>query len=820
MIGNSSDMHMRKSLAVLAALAALLCSCSKDTDLKQNSAFGDDVMTSIKDTEIPCTGGGFTLVYTSGSTWKITNCPDWLEVSPTSGKAGATVINFSIGVNTDREDREANIVFQSGNGSNLKILNIYQKFPYLRISRDSLDFGWNSARTERPEVDVDTRTTTVRIESNVDWMFEEVPTRSADIDLNRFGISTMSGTGNQDVEFIPLDDNFSKNPYELKVRLFATYTDSDGQTAQIPLEAVDEYTVKLHQDNLLFLVNGSQDAEPVVIGELNNDENINLDIVSEVEWTVAECPDWIVLDRKSGIDTQTLNIRADGVNPTRETRSGVIRLGTVSGAYREINVSQKGYVLTSDVSRLDFPNEGDIVKKTINLNTSGGWEIKSVPEWMVVSPLEGEGPGEISVRVKDQNYDLADLSSEIKISSKLNDLYESVQVVQERFLFYLTYDSALESLPTSKIAPYSVTMHSSGAWELKDKPDWLDTSVYGAPKGDKSFEVTPNSGNPDTDSDRVGEVVFVSVAHRDRGETVETSLTVRQKKFSFKVDGSRMVSIPAYDPSFSLGSPSSTYYAVLDCSAGWYILQGEKAWLDADLPDPEKDEQEAVSDFKLRFTLQNNTGNRRSSTIYIQNTLNGERLSFKVTQEAFVFDDNEQTFNVPALNPGSRSVSFDLTKGVSWVIDKCDSWITPSVTKGTGSGSISFTLQDNVETTARSGQASIYCEYSGDTKRIYFEQEAYEFDSEAESISFSDTPASSEKRDIVCTGSWTARSSASWLSVSPGSGKGNGSITITAQNNTQETSRSATVTVTSSDNTSLKKVFTVTQEKHVTPPED
>ena len=807
---------MRKSLAVLAAMAAMLCSCSKDTNLKQNSAFGDDVMTTVKDTEISCTGGGFTLVYTSGSAWKITNCPDWLEVSPLSGKTGATVINFSAGVNTAREYREANLVFQSSNGSDSKMLNIYQKFPYLTISRDTLNFGWNSARTERPEVDVDTRTTTVRIESNVGWKFEEVPTRSADIDLSLFGISTMSGTGDQDVEFIPLSDNFSNAPYELKVRLFATYTDSNGQTAQIPLEAVDEYTVNLHQDNLLFLVNDSQDAASVEIGELNDDENINLDIVSEVEWSVAECPDWVRLDRTGGIDSLTLNIRADGVNPAREERSGVIRLSTESGAYREINVSQKGYVLNSNLSHLDFPNEGG-TGKVFRLTTSGGWEIKSVPEWMEVSPLEGEGSGEISVRVKDQNYDLADISSEIKISSKLNDLYENVQVVQDRFLFYLTYDSALESLPTSKLQPYSVTMHSSGSWELKDKPDWLDISTYGAGKGDVTFNVTPNSGNPDLEADRVGELVFVSIAHRDRGEPVEKSLTVRQKKFTFNVDGSLMASVPAYDPSFDSGQPSSKYYAVLDCSAGWYILQGgNKPWLV-----PETTEGEDADGFKLRFTFRNNTSkNSRGVTVYISNLLNNEWVTFRMNQEAFVFDDDDETFNVTALNPGTHSVSFDLTAGVSWVIDECDSWIKPSVTKGTGSGSVSFTPEINAETSARSGEARIYCEYSGDSKRIIFEQEAYEFDSEAVSISFSDTPASPVKEDIICTGSWTARSSASWLSVSPASGNGNGTITITAQNNTEERERSATVTVTSSDNTSLKKVFTVTQEKHVTPPTD
>ena len=72
--------------------------------------------------------------------------------------------------------------------------------------------------------------------------------------------------------------------------------------------------------------------------------NININIDSELEWNVAECPSWVVMSKEKGKDLVSVNFKADGPNPTREKREGIIRLSTSAGAYREISVSQLPYV--------------------------------------------------------------------------------------------------------------------------------------------------------------------------------------------------------------------------------------------------------------------------------------------------------------------------------------------------------------------------------------------------------------------------------------------------------------------------------------------
>ena len=809
MIGNGFDMK-RKVLMVFAACAALLCSCGKDSDLKQNAITGEEAMTSLEDTEIPCVGGGITLAFTSDVSWKIEGRPEWLNISPSSGKKGTTTIKISTGVNTYREDRVANLVFQASDGSYSKPFNISQTFPYLKVSADTLSFGWTSARTTRPEVDVNTQTTIIQISSNVKWMFEEVPTKSADVDLNKFAVSAISGEGDQNVEFIPISDNFSPAPYELKVRLFATTVGSNGETVQIPVEAADEYVIKLHQDNLRFLIDDYSGDASVEIGELNDADDLNLSIDSEVEWKVSECPDWVVVDKTSGTGEVTLNIRADGVNPLREIRSGILRLGTVSGAYRDIYVSQKGYKLDADVDRINILND-DTNEITFNLSTSGPWEIKSVPSWLEVSPLSGEESAKITVRAKGQNYDLADLSSDINISSKLNELVESVPITQERFLFDLTSDSELADLPTLNIKKYSVVMRSSGGWEIKDKPAWLDISRMSGDKGETSFTVGPNSGNPDTRTDREAELVFVSVTHRNLGISVEKSMKVKQRKYTFSVDGSSIANtvIPAYDESFGTNS-SKSYSVPVDCSVKWEITSCPE-WLK-----PSVTSGDGTPHVVVKFTPLNNTQkSSRSATVVFRSEMNDTR-EFSVRQDEFVFDNEDKSFDVPVMNSDTYSVTFDLTADVPWTIQPYDSWTNPSVKSGKGSGSIVFTPGINANLTGRTGTAVIYCALSGESKTITFAQQPYVFDSTSKTITFTDTPTSSVTESVICSGNWTAQASAAWLTVSASTTKGNGSITITAQNNTAETSRTATVTVTSSDNTTFKKVITVNQDKHET----
>src|SRR5207245_2292893 len=135
------------------------------------------------------------------------------------------------------------------------------------------------------------------------------------------------------------------------------------------------------------------------------------------------------------------------------------------------------------------------------------------------------------------------------------------------------------------------------------------------------------------------------------------------------------------------------------------------------------------------------------------------------------------------------------------------SWLH-TTSSGNGSGTVSFTVDANSSTSSRSGtitadsqtftvtQAGITCSYSL-------------FPSAASCSSSSTTSSFNVTSPSGC--SWTAVSSASWLTINSGStGSGSGNVTYALAANSSSSSRSSTVTV-------AGQVLTVTQNGHLFP---
>ena len=83
-------MKLRYIITSLLAALALLSSCSvvEDSQLKE-------VQVSQSYVAIPVAGGDVTITVTATQDWNITDVPEWLTVSPTSGAAGETNVTFS-----------------------------------------------------------------------------------------------------------------------------------------------------------------------------------------------------------------------------------------------------------------------------------------------------------------------------------------------------------------------------------------------------------------------------------------------------------------------------------------------------------------------------------------------------------------------------------------------------------------------------------------------------------------------------------------------------------------------------------------------------
>ena len=126
---------------------------------------------------------------------------------------------------------------------------------------------------------------------------------------------------------------------------------------------------------------------------------------------------------------------------------------------------------------------------------------------------------------------------------------------------------------------------------------------------------------------------------------------------------------------------------------------------------------------------------------------------------------------------GSKSVS--VTSNVPWTVSANQSWITVNPASGTSNGSFSVTCTSNTSTSSRSGTVTITG--GGITKTISVSQEGA---APSSTLSASRTylafPAIALLEDVNVSSntSWTATSSATWITVTPSSGTGNGMISI------------------------------------------
>lgn len=789
----------------ILVLGLLISSCAKD-DTIQNSISEGNTVTSLEDTEISCTGGSFSLAFTSNVSWTLKNCPKWLNVSKITGKKGTTVIEMSADINATRKDRVANLVFSATDGSFETPFNVSQTFPYLNVSRDSLSFDWNNARTDRGEIEVNTNTAKISISSNIHWMISPIgSTKAAGIDISEhFAISTEEGVNNSDVEFIPIKDNFSKEPYEFLLLLRPVMEDAKGNIVVIPAEAADSYTIKLHQKNLRFLINGSTDDASIEFSEINDNKDINYIIDCEIPWKVSHKPDWVILDKEQGGENVTVNFLADNANPDKKVRSGMIRLMTDAGAYRDIAVSQRAYIFDIDKNYFNIEND-DTTEKIVTLNTTGTWEVTNIPDWLNVEPTSGSDTTDIRISAKGQNLNFYDNSQLFTIMSTMNDLSESVSVKQDKFIFEVTPDDALKDLPTMNTKAYPVSIVSSGKWEIQGKPDWVNISKSSDDKGSYTIDIGPNCGNPDLNSDRTATLSLVSLNHREAGIPETRSITVKQRKYTFEVSESSFGVLVAYKP----GSKKAT----IKCSSDWEI-ESCPAWVT-----PDKTSGDGKNDVIITFDIKDNLiKSGRSQGVVIKSLYNNEIKTISIAQDAFVFDNEAKDFtSVPVMNTASYTVNFNLTDKAPWSIEKCDDWLNPDSKNGTGSSTVTFTPKPNPNLTPRTGKATIYSEANDESKTITFTQEEYVFDSDSENYSFTELSTTKETVSVICSGPWTISDAPDWITLSESKASTSANITLSPKKNTTRSARSAKLHVVSNlhkDYTSndFKKEISVSQD--------
>lgn len=823
--------HQILSVIICAFVTSVCISCKFDDSNLYPEQVGNGAALSVGDKQsLSPTGGSFTFTFTSPTDWALSDCPSWLTFSQTSGKSGSTTITVSAKLNDTRADRSVVVSFRSS--AYVVLMTVIQEHPYLKINNNDFDFDWDSSQ------DYSASGLPLTIESNVDWAFVSPAVSSGNPTLAHFGISENVGKGNMNINVLPYVMNTDKEDYDMTVRLAAVTYDDQGRMQEIPSKAIDDFNIRFFQKHIKFLINETIDPIRNSIPELG-DTSLVYHIDTEVSWKVQMSsdgqtwqdglPTWITSNRKNAAagaadlslswrNTNSVNTTSGGVNPYSENRLVHLRIISTDPTmvsenkivYRNIELVQRPYILTLDgrtgTSEVRLENDG-ATDKQINIQSSGTWKIENVPSWMTVSSTTGVGNQTVVFKAKERNFTTSDLtSSDFRLISLRNSMKCNVSAVQDRFKFDLEYPNVLKAIPTRSTKPYSVSLESSGGWEITGRPDWLDISQSSSEsQGRFDILVGANSANPDESTDRTANIVFTSLIHKEAGKTLTRTINVRQRKYSFDLTQSSLATIPAYSNKYDC-------HLFVVCSGDWKISSCPN-WL---VPDVKSGD--GLSDVNIAFTPSYNTNaSSRTGKIEVTDNYKGTVKSINVSQEGFVFDSDSKTFSdIDVINNKSFTVDFSLTADAPWkIVSGYGAWVVPDKVSGNGSSRITFTPQPNPNTSKRSTTVRIHSTINNAYKDIVFQQNEYVFDTQAESYSF--TELSSDRKSIAVTssGKWTVSRCPSWVKLSASSGPGNGTVYLTVDKNVDKSSRNGSFIIASDLNNNLSKTVNVSQDAYV-----
>ena len=197
----------------------------------------------------------------------------------------------------------------------------------------------------------------------------------------------------------------------------------------------------------------------------------------------------------------------------------------------------------------------------------------------------------------------------------------------------------------------------------------------------------------------------------------------------------------------------------------------------------------------VAFSVQANTGSTARST-----TITAAGLSFTINQDAPA--PPPCTY---ALSPGSVEIAaaggqgqFTLTTqpGCAWTAMASVPWLSVGTASGTGSATVTYNVQANTDTMSRTGNITA----GGQTHVVTQDAAAppppppctYSLDPTSGTV-----PAAGGQGQFQVTTqsgcTWTAATTASWITITNSAGTGTGNVTFTAQANPDTMPRSATI---------------------------
>jgi len=523
-LGKEMEGNMLFRIIVLGWAVLVGAACTNKDDYRQSSvqeATGQyPSLFSVDSFVFDPQGSLGEFSYIANNSWRVSQKPDWLSVTPDSGGEGRAVVKISAGMNNDWEDRSGKIVFAGADGQAHEI-DVRQDCPRLAISIDSKPDGLEEVFENNPgKSDPDgllripflwshsmgrTEPIALVVTSNLNWEIDlsDNVDFAISVDRQNWG-SSFRGNGDQVIYLNCLNNNYSKEDFNDSLTLTA-YTDDTFETS-LSKGAVASWTVDVTQSHLMFLLRvnegeWSYDNEELTFDELGflqgtDMANPSLDIQCELPWNVVSSS-FARLDSFSGGAAneqvhRSLRIvhpqNSDKINPSLEEQVDTLffRAQDQDGgsvAERFVVVKQRPYLFTLDTDSFDLENgvflEGDTRSfqldgqspkvYTLRLHTTGAWRLddldESSAEWLDIDPSTRSGRvvrdaenawREIRFWVRKQNLRMEDIVAHLQLRPDYDWATTPGQIHADVPVTQARFDFSVELMDTDDLSATQV----------------------------------------------------------------------------------------------------------------------------------------------------------------------------------------------------------------------------------------------------------------------------------------------------------------------------------------------------------------------------
>lgn len=278
----------------------------------------------------------------SNTDWTITEKPEWISLSKTSGSGNASV-EVTCEENPNSTDRSGRIVI-TGPGLSLSCtVNIRQQAKSLNLGTTLLEFS-DKAGSQN-----------FSITSDANW--------TSTVSANWFEATPDTGSGDAEITVSVQENNTTQERIGNIVYSFL------DKNAQVTVHQLAKY---LNVDDKAISFNSKGGTHTISIS--TNDK-----------WSITTSPaaNWLKISETSGDGSAEIVLTASD-NASVTPRSTILQIETANSQGVSINITQAArYLTVSSQSILFFAKGG--TSETVNIETDGTYEITSDASWFVVN---------------------------------------------------------------------------------------------------------------------------------------------------------------------------------------------------------------------------------------------------------------------------------------------------------------------------------------------------------------------------------------------------------------------------------------------------